>query len=110
MLVPGATPSHIAATAIYATSKGWALVIPPVAWARPLRRPHLHHRGPLDPATPASHLAGYVMSTSVLSPVVLGDRATEFADDLRRALHASRPDGLFRQTIIFACDLARRPA
>ena len=35
--------------------------------------------------------------------------ATEFADDLRRALHASQPDGLFRQTIIFACDLARRP-
>lgn len=58
----------------------------------------------------AETLAGYVMSTSVLSPVALGDRATEFADDLRRALHASQPDGLFRQTIIFACDLARRPA
>jgi hypothetical protein len=39
-----------------------------------------------------------------------GGWATEFADDLRRALHASQPDGLFRQTIIFACDLARRPA
>ncbi len=55
-------------------------------------------------------LAGYVLSTSVLSPVALGGRATEFAADLRRELLAVQPDGRFRQTIIFACDLARRPA
>ena len=54
-------------------------------------------------------LAGYVLSTSVLSPVALGGRTTEFSDDLRRELHASQPDGRFRQTITFAYDLARRP-
>jgi SAM-dependent methyltransferase len=63
-----------------------------------------------SPFESAATLAGWVMSTSVLSPVALGDRATEFADDLRRTLYASQPDGLFRQTIMFACDLARRPA
>jgi SAM-dependent methyltransferase len=55
-------------------------------------------------------LAGYALSTSVLSPVALGGRATEFTGDLRRELAAAQPDGRFRQTIIFACDLARRPA
>jgi len=55
-------------------------------------------------------LAGYMLSTSVLSPVALGGQATEFAADLRRELLAVQPDGRFRQTITFACDLARRPA
>ncbi len=55
-------------------------------------------------------LAGYALSTSVLSPVALGGQATEFTEDLRRELAAAQPDGRFQQTIIFACDLARRPA
>lgn len=55
-------------------------------------------------------LAGYALSTSVLSPVALGGQAAEFTEDLRRGLLAVQPDGPFRQTIIFACDLARRPA
>ncbi len=59
--------------------------------------------------TPAT-LAGFALSTSVLSPVALGGRTTEFADDLRRELHASQPDGQFRQTIVFGCELARRAA
>jgi hypothetical protein len=42
--------------------------------------------------------------------VALGGRATEFTGDLRRELAAVQPDGRFRQTIIFAYDLARRPA
>ena len=54
--------------------------------------------------------AGFALSTSVLSRAVLGGRAGDFAADLRRELHASQPDGRFRQTIDFACDLARRPA
>jgi len=55
-------------------------------------------------------LAGFVLSTSVLSPRALGGRTAEFADDLCRELRASQPDGRFRQTITFAYDLARRPA
>jgi SAM-dependent methyltransferase len=55
-------------------------------------------------------LAGYTLSTSVLSPVALGGQATEFTEDLRRELAAAQPDGRFQQTIIFAYDLARRPA
>jgi SAM-dependent methyltransferase len=55
-------------------------------------------------------LAGYVLSTSVLSPVSLGGRTAEFGDDLRRELRASQPDEPFRQTLIFAYELARRPA
>lgn len=50
------------------------------------------------------------LSTSVLSPVALGGQATEFTADLRRELLAVQPDGRFQQTIIFAYDLARRPA
>jgi hypothetical protein len=46
----------------------------------------------------------------VLSRAVLGDRAAEFAADLERAVRACKPDGRLRQTITFACDLARRPS
>jgi SAM-dependent methyltransferase len=54
-------------------------------------------------------LAGYALSTSVLSPAALGGRVTEFTADLRRELLAVRPDGRYRQTIIFGYDLARHP-
>ena len=40
---------------------------------------------------------------------VLGDRAGEFEEELRRDLSASDPNGLFPQTISFAYEPARRP-
>jgi 2-polyprenyl-3-methyl-5-hydroxy-6-metoxy-1,4-benzoquinol methylase len=58
----------------------------------------------------AGRLLDLACGTGQLSFAVHARFAEVWADDLRRALHASQPDGLFRQTIIFACDLARRPA
>jgi SAM-dependent methyltransferase len=55
-------------------------------------------------------LVGFVHSTSFLSSPVLGDRADDFEEDLRRALTASDPAGPLVQTIAFAYDLARCPA
>jgi SAM-dependent methyltransferase len=57
----------------------------------------------------AGELAGFVLSTSVLSRAVLRDRAADFDRDLRRELHACAMDGRFRQAISFGYDLARRP-
>jgi SAM-dependent methyltransferase len=57
----------------------------------------------------AGELAGFALSTSVLSRAVLRDRTADFDRDLRRELHASAPGGRFRQTISFGYDLARRP-
>ncbi len=67
-----------AATAIYAHAKGWGIVIPTQAWvgglgrrpahrrprraaARPARRPHVTHRGALDPMSrrPAAAPTGH---------------------------------------------------
>jgi SAM-dependent methyltransferase len=58
----------------------------------------------------ADEIAGYVASTSVLSPAALGSDAAEFDADLRRALLSCEPDGQFRQDTTFECELARRPA
>jgi hypothetical protein len=57
-----------------------------------------------------TELAGYVASTSVLSPVALGPDAEAFDVSLRQALLEQEPDGQFRQDASFAYDLARRPA
>jgi SAM-dependent methyltransferase len=57
----------------------------------------------------AGELAGFALSTSVLSRAALGGKAAGFARDLRGALHASTPDGRFRQVLSFGYDLARRP-
>lgn len=54
-------------------------------------------------------IAGYLASTSVLSPAALGEYAAAFDRDLRAALRASEPGGEFRQEASFAYDLARRP-
>jgi hypothetical protein len=65
---------------------------------------------------PVSHvwtvadIAGFVASTSVLSPEALGSDAPAFDASLRRALLQAEPGGQFRQETTFACDLARRPA
>ncbi len=58
----------------------------------------------------AAEIAGFVASTSVLSPAALGADAAEFDADLRRALLSCEADGRFRQDMTFACELARRPA
>jgi SAM-dependent methyltransferase len=58
----------------------------------------------------AAEIVGFVASTSVLSDHALGERAAEFAVELRRELSAVQPDGRFRQETELAYDLARRPA
>lgn len=57
----------------------------------------------------AGELAGFLLSTSVLSRAALCGAAAEFAADLGRELQAAEPSGRFRQTLSFAYDLARRP-
>jgi ubiquinone/menaquinone biosynthesis C-methylase UbiE len=57
----------------------------------------------------ATEIAGYVASTSVLSPTALGPDAEAFDVSLRQALFEQEPSGQFRQDMIFAYDLARRP-
>jgi SAM-dependent methyltransferase len=59
--------------------------------------------------TPAE-IAGFVASTSVLSPEALGPDAAAFDASLRKALLEAEPGGEFRQDTTFACELARRPA
>ena len=54
-------------------------------------------------------LAGFMMSTSVLSPAALGGMVADFGDDLRRELYAFTASGRLPQTIDYAYDLARRP-
>ena len=58
----------------------------------------------------AAEIAGFVASTSVLSPGALGPDAAAFDVSLRQALLEQEPAGQFRQDTTFACDLARRPA
>jgi len=58
----------------------------------------------------AAEIAGFVASTSVLSPEALGPEAGAFDVSLRQALLKQQPDGQFRQDTSFACELARRPA
>jgi SAM-dependent methyltransferase len=58
--------------------------------------------------TPES-LTGYVYSTSVLSPPVLGGLASGFEAELRSELLSCEPGGRFRQEVSFAYDLAARP-
>ncbi|MBS2538756.1 methyltransferase domain-containing protein [Catenulispora sp. NF23] len=56
-------------------------------------------------------LAGYVRSTSFLSPAVLGARAAEFDADLAAGLRPHDDGGgVFTETVGFAYDLARKPA
>jgi SAM-dependent methyltransferase len=62
-----------------------------------------------------AELTGYVRSTSVLPDAVLGERGAAFDADLAVALGplADGPladEGAFPQTLIFACELARKPA
>jgi SAM-dependent methyltransferase len=58
----------------------------------------------------AAEIAGFVASTSVLSPEALGPDAEAFDVSLRQALLEQEPAGQFRQDTAFACDLARHPA
>ena len=55
-------------------------------------------------------LIGFAYSTSVVSREALGDLAPGFEEDLRREVLACEPSGVFRQTIDFDYELARRPA
>jgi SAM-dependent methyltransferase len=57
-----------------------------------------------------AELAGYVRSTSVLPPAVLGGQAGAFDADLAAALGPHGRGGGFTQTVSFAYDLARKPA
>jgi len=65
---------------------------------------------PVSQVWTAEEIAGFVASTSVLSPEALGPDAAAFDVSLREALLAAEPAGQFRQDTTFACELARRPA
>ena len=54
-------------------------------------------------------LAGFIRSTSVLPPSVLGDQGAAFDADLAAALAPFAKDGTFTETVSFAYDLARKP-
>jgi SAM-dependent methyltransferase len=54
-------------------------------------------------------LAGFLASTSVLSPAALGDLAPAFGRELRAELAPWSVPGGLRQRVRFACELARRP-
>jgi SAM-dependent methyltransferase len=54
-------------------------------------------------------LTGFVYSTSFLPRAVLVDQSDAFEADLRLALDRYAIDGKLRETIDFACELARRP-
>jgi len=56
-----------------------------------------------------AELIGLVYSTSLLSRVVLGDRAGEFETDFEQRMRAVEPSGVFRGTTSFAYDFATRP-
>jgi SAM-dependent methyltransferase len=65
---------------------------------------------PVSLAWTAEEIAGFVASTSVMSPEALGPDAAAFDVSLRQALLEAEPGGEFRQDATFACDVARRPA
>ena len=65
---------------------------------------------PVSHVWTATEIAGFVASTSVLSPAALGPDAAAFDVSLRQALLEQEPGGQFRQDASFAYDLARRPA
>jgi ubiquinone/menaquinone biosynthesis C-methylase UbiE len=52
-------------------------------------------------------LVGYLYSTSVLSRSFVGERSAEFEADVRDALLAAAPSGVFRQDLSFGYELAR---
>lgn len=52
-------------------------------------------------------IAGYVASTSILSPAALGADADAFDADLRNALRSCQSDELYLQNLTFSCELAR---
>jgi SAM-dependent methyltransferase len=55
-------------------------------------------------------LIGFVYSTSFLPRAVLGERAAQFERELQHELESHLVAGELRETIGFACELARRPA
>jgi SAM-dependent methyltransferase len=57
----------------------------------------------------AEAIAGFVLSTSVMSAAALGDDVAAFEADLRRSLLACSPGNRFAQRATFAYDLFRRP-
>jgi hypothetical protein len=67
------------------------------------------YRFPTDHAWTPEALVGFIYSTSFLSYPVLGDHAEAFAGDLRRVLHGYEHDGVLRERIDFAYEIARRP-
>lgn len=56
-----------------------------------------------------AELGGLVRSTSFLPAAVLGDQAAAFDADLATSVGRHGQDGVFSETVIFSCDLARRP-
>ena len=65
------------------------------------------HTFPVEHEWTVPSLAGFLYSTSVLNRNALGDHVDAFEADLAARLFAREPDGVFRQTLRFAYELAR---
>lgn len=92
---------------------GWEAAIDRDPHAEVLRRVGLRNEQPFE--CTVSHrwtvesLTGFMYSTSFLNRVALGERTDEFGRDLRAALLAAQPDGIFDQDVSYGYELARRP-
>jgi hypothetical protein len=68
------------------------------------------HEFPAEHRWSLAELAGYVRSTSFLTPSVLGDQGAAFDDDLAAAIGPfASADGTFPHDVGFVYDLARKP-
>ena len=56
-----------------------------------------------------AEIAGWIRSTSFLSPIVLGGQAAAFDADLAVSLGPHSSGGTFPQTVSFVYELARKP-
>jgi SAM-dependent methyltransferase len=93
---------------------GWEQAIARDPHEAVLRRAGLRYEGRVEVRVAeewtVESLIGNACSTSYVNPVVLGERQTEFEDDVRAALLACAPDGVFVQDQTYAYELARRTA
>jgi len=89
-------------------------------WPRRLRPDHqvladagfgvaVHREFAVEHRWRLGELAGFIRSTSVLPPSVLGDQGVAFDADLAADLGPFAEDGAFPETVSFAYDLARTP-
>ena len=92
---------------------GWEEAMTRDPHERVLARVGLTYLGSHDFALPqvwtTETLLGFLYSSSLLSRQALGQRSSEFEDDLSTRMLACRPDGRFEQVVPFSYQLARKP-